>query len=228
MLLLVRTKEFLPKTQALWPKALGFAIAHTSACFKPFEVSSIDGLFITSQAALTALPKSFPKDIPLYCVGTATHHAAEKLDFQHIFTPCEGAAMDMAKAFVQEERPKGTYLHLHGDYADLNWHTLIQNAGHTITGLQVYETQYVQALPEDLLTAFQEKQITDVALFSAQAAKHLLFLCHQANISPSFVTAWCLSPAVAQAAQGFKAAFAAPKPTLKEMKLWMEAQNHGQ
>lgn len=221
MLLVVRTQNRLAETLAAFPQATGLAIAATTP--KVILLPAVQGVIITSQAALAALPKT---DLPLYCVGPQTTKMAKKLGFQ-VALAGTGSAEDLAAQLLTYLEQPTTLCHVHGDYADLAWHQLLLEGGHHLTPLLGYTTHYCDSLPADIMKSFQQNRFTHIALFSAQAAKHLLLLLTRANINPHMLTAYCLSPQVATAAAPFGNTYVAANPTLASLQDLIGEHTHG-
>lgn len=208
--LVVRTADTLADTMLLFPKATPFAIAKTIP--EPITIpEQTELLVLTSQNAVPTLPKTH---LPLVVVGEQTAQIANQHSLNVVATGHSDAAGLVA---VLKNRPEKNILHVHGNDADINWHQQLQSP-QKITGLQGYTTQYCTELPPEIIHKLQEKQLTRVTLWSAQAAHHLHKLLKQAKINAREITAFCLSPQVAQAAAGFGQVVVAPEPNRNAMK----------
>lgn len=215
MILVPRPTPHLPRTLAALRAA-----GHTSLL--PLAITEPHTLPITlppaTQALLLTSPlgvhPGLPTHLPAYCVGSATAEAARTLGLQVVYTGTNNG-VTMARDIFELKLPRIHFTHIHGDHAHMEWHTILQLAGHTVTPLLAYQTRRIQALPPGLLP--QLPRITHTLLFSSGSASHLANLVKQANIQLTG-TAIALSPAVAQAARPhWPAVVKAAKPTLESM-----------
>lgn len=167
-------------------------------------------LIITSvQALQPGLPP-----LPTFAIGDATAEAARKAGLPIQLTGhADGGAL--ASAMLSHLAPNQHVVHLHGDFADMHWHHVLTNAGHTVTPVLAYRTNRVEALPEEVLSQLGE--VTHTLLFSAGSATHLAELIRPTHTAPQGI-AVALSPQVATAARAYWGEVrTAESPTLQAM-----------
>jgi hypothetical protein len=122
--------------------------------------------------------------------------------------------LTMAQDIFALGLPPTRFAHLHGDHAHMEWHQLLNLAGHTVTPILTYQTRRITAIPPEILPMLHNHSTT--LLFSAGTASHLANLMKHANI-PLKGTAIALSPATARAAAGWPKVLIAETPTLDAM-----------
>ncbi len=201
MILLARPRPHLPRTrQALQAMGYGPAqvLSFSLAEPQPLPLTlppSATALLLTSPLACAALAQA-ACTLPVYAVGPTTAAAARAQGLQVVFTG-NNNGVTLAHNITALNLPPQRILHLHGDKAGTDWHSILTTAGHTVTPLLAYRTHYITTLPEPIRQALHTPHSSlFIPLFSAGAARHLAKLLKQANIAPSG-TALCLSSAVA-------------------------------
>lgn len=225
MILVTRTAQKLPETLADYTptfgqnKVLGFAVSSTT----PQKIkipSGVQGLIITSSAAISALPAS-AKNLPVYCVGGATAKAAIKAGFQaSIVGETDGQAL--AEQIVREISPCHLF-HPTADTAKTNYYAHLKTFRFTISSATAYTTQFAEILPEQITSHWP--QITHCLFFSARSASHFCTLVAKKGLKCEHITALALSPQVAAAVQGFSKIEIAKKPTKEAMKSGIRQTN---
>ncbi len=173
-------------------------------------------LILTSPLACPSLANhAHALSLPVYAVGPTTAEAARALGCQVVLIGTDNGHT-MAHDICQHDTLLQTFAHLHGDHAGMDWHSILTEAGHTITPLAAYHTHHVEKLPESAAQRITEQGFPAFTLlFSAGSARHLANLLKQANIMPSG-TALCLSEAVAtEASTYWPHVRIAPQPTLE-------------
>ncbi|TKW60881.1 MAG: uroporphyrinogen-III synthase [Blastochloris viridis] len=189
--------------------------------------SETTALILTSPLACPALavhPQALT--LPVYAVGPTTAEAARALGADVVLIGTDNGHT-MAHDICQQETRLQTFAHLHGDHAGMDWHTILTDAGHTVTPLAAYHTHHVEALP----TAVAQRIAAEgfpafTLLFSAGSARHLANLLKHANITPSG-TALCLSEAVAtEASTHWPHTRIASQPTLEAVVALLAQAEH--
>ena len=142
----------------------------------PVKVSDVDGIVVTSSAALRSLPQT---KLPLYCVGQATADEAQKLGFNVALTG-QGNAAELAEILALELQPQTpTHTLLHPTSADVEntWYAALTSKGFNIKAAMAYEKAYPQELPAEVVCCLTENKVSFTLVFSARSAQALLKLC---------------------------------------------------
>lgn len=220
MFLVVRSAPALPATLARladagYPHAVGLPISDITL-LAPQVSSKADYLVFTSA---NAVHPGYPK-LPVVAVGDVTAEAAAAMGHE-VFHVGNDDGGQMASSLLPRLRRPATLLHLHGDTADLGWHRILAQGGHTVLPVPAYRTAYLPALPEDVRNAFAAGAVRHVLLFSEGGAKHLRHLLAQANMPPWPAnipppTVLALSPKVAEQSP-FPHPRPCPNPSLRAM-----------
>lgn len=217
MILVPRPAPHLPRTLHVLQNA-GFAI------LMPLALSRPQPLPVTIPAAITALLITSPlgvqkglPNLPTYCVGEATAATARKAGLNVVYTGSNNG-VTMARDIFDLKLPRTHFAHLHGDHAGMEWHTILQLAGHMVTPILAYKTQRITKLPNAMVGDLSKLNAQSLTLlFSAGSASHLANLMKHVNIQPTG-TAVAFSPLVATAAEQYWPKVVITKaPTLEAM-----------
>lgn len=170
------------------------------------DFTGVSGLVFTSANGVRSFARRWARrrDLPAYCVGDATADTARQLGFEA--HSADGNRHDLAA--VLTGLPKARLLYLHGRYRQGD----ISAEGQQITSLAIYDQL---ALPLDATTRadLAAGRIAAVALFSPRSAA--LLAAEQRNW-PEMIC-FCISDAVAQAAQPLGRCIVAARPDANAM-----------
>ena len=155
-------------------------------------------VILTSQHAVAALAQA-PRDLPLWCVGPRTVHAARAAGFTRIFQGAgDGAAL---VADVLARPPAGPILHLHGAHLALDVAARLRDAGLRAQGAVVYD-QHAVALSAQGRACLAEAGDVVLPVFSPRTARLLGTELAQIPDIAARLHFLALSPAVARALDG--------------------------
>ena len=196
-ILVVRRQDKLPQTlsalKAHHLPVVGLPIMATAPC-KINIPSGIKGLILTSSAAIPAAKGS---DLPCYCVGPKTAKEAKKAGLKVIYIGTKGGdelAHDIAQKF-----PPQHVCHLTTEQAEIEWYTILKNAGFSIKTLYAYKTTDLTELPHEVVCCFKENRVSSIMFFSSRGAERTYELLKTAgfdiNTVPNFIA---ISQQVAQ------------------------------
>ena len=138
----------------------------------PVNVTDVDGIVVTSSAALRSLPQT---KLPLYCVGQVTADEAQKLGFQVVFTG-QGNAAELAENLALKLKPQ-TLLHPTSADVENTWYAALTAKGFNIKAAMAYEKAYPQELPAEVVCCLTENKVSFTLVFSVRSAQALLKLC---------------------------------------------------
>lgn len=144
--------------------------------FDEVIVSQAKGFILTSQQAAYALPAD-PHDRPVFAVGRASASAARRLGYKHVFAgPSDGAALaEMILSQTSYDIANLCWLRAAKISFDIT--KALAQAGYQSKAQIVYEMCPEQALPDAIISAFQEGKITGImALSKAQLSQFQLLL----------------------------------------------------
>ena len=199
MILVPRPAPHLPHTLAEL-KTAGFTTLISLALTKPQSLpitlpGNTEALLLTSPLGVHP---DLPKTLPAYCVGPATAVIARRQGLNVVYTGTHNG-VTMARDIFELHLPQTRFTHLHGDHAGMDWHTILELAGHMVTPVPAYKTRRIATLPNKIRDQINSHPPQITLLFSAGSATHLANLMKHANIQPTG-TAIAFSPAVAGAA----------------------------
>jgi len=210
-----RTLQALQNAGVMPETILSFVLAEPESL--PIRIPpETTALILTSPLAcpsLAAHPQALA--LPVYAVGPTTAEAARALGCNVVLIGTDNGHT-MAHDICQHETLLQNFAHLHGDHAGMDWHSILTDAGHTVTAIPAYHTHHIETLPANAAQRITTEGFPELTLlFSAGSARHLANLLKQANITPSG-TALCLSEAVAtEAITHWPHTRIAPHPTLE-------------
>lgn len=178
-------------------------------------------LLLTSRhaaPALAFLPEMF-RSMPVYCVGSATAHAAHLQGF----TNTVAGESDVLTLLPQlrAEMGNGNLLYLAGEDTRVDVAALLTPHGITVEKLVTYQAMLTTRLPDNLLNAFKIKAVIGACFFSPRSAQAANELLNQHGIAHQVtqLEAFCLSLPVAEAvaALPWKRIHACATPTISAM-----------
>lgn len=154
-----------------------------------------EALVLTSRHAAHALPDEW-RDLPIYCVGTATAEAVKAYGYANIIVGARDA-MELLPHITEKK-----LVYFSGADTTVDIVALLGVRGAEVERIVVYEAVPEKIFPKLLREALEAREISGVVLFSARTAavacslmKHEEFTRDAARID-----AYCLSLPVAEAA----------------------------
>lgn len=186
------------------------------------DLSSIQAIVITSQNALHHITDhTLFHPFPLYCVGETTAKLALSLGYPYVQS-ADGDAMDLLTLIQQSCSPQtGSLLHLTCPEAPFPFVDQLSLAGYQAQNLMVYSSRLINNFTDVVHHHLHHGRYKNVMLFSPRSAAHFVYLCqfHQLENQISLVSAFCLSPAIAEAIKNivWQNIFIAPKPKLNSL-----------
>ena len=160
-----------------------------------------DAVVLTSRHAAHALKELNDTSIPIFCVGSATAEAARQMGHTHIITG-DGDVLSLVPQILTAAPEHSNILYLSGDDVRIDLPTLLKAKQRHVERIIAYKAESAQSLTPELLTALKQKHITSVSFFSPRSASVAIALLKQHGMEKyaSFIRAYCLSLAVAEAA----------------------------
>lgn len=166
----------------------------------PVELAGVAALIATSANGARAFAAASPRrDLPLYAVGDATADAAREAGFASVLS-AKGDVGDLARLIAAGFDPKaGALLHFAGQ--DVAGDLTGALAGHDLRRVVLYDARAATTLS----AAYRAERPAPegVLFFSPRSAATFVTLLDDAGLSETAaaMTAFCLSPAVAEAAR---------------------------
>ena len=167
------------------------------------SLSGVQAIMATSANGVRALAaRTTERGVPLYAVGDATARAAHGEGF----TQVESAAGDVdALAALVTGRctpAAGALLHVAGTAVAGDLAGTLGRAGFTVCRATLYEARLARTLPAAARRALEDRALDGALFFSPRTAASFDNLLRCAALAEAVqpLTAFCLSPAVAEAA----------------------------
>ncbi len=171
----------------------------------PLDLSGVQALLMTSANGVRAFAgRNGERDLPLFAVGDATAREAEMAGFSSIFV-AEGDVQALASLVKNRLSPGGgRLLHVAGTRLAGDLAGDVQAGGFHYRREVLYEAKAAQSLLPETLSALKQGELTGVLLYSPRTAGIFCSCVRKAGCEESLnrITAYCLSPAVAEAARG--------------------------
>jgi uroporphyrinogen-III synthase len=166
----------------------------------PPDVQAV--LFTSAQGARALAAKNERRDVPVLAVGDATAEVARALGFRDVRSAA-GDARDLAALAAAALDPgKGPVLHAAGRDVAGDVAGALAGRGFRVVRAALYAAELSHALGPATVEALAAGTLDGVLLFSPRAASGFVRLVHAAGLARAGarLVAWCLSPAVAEAA----------------------------
>lgn len=168
---------------------------------------SLDGtqaLLLTSANGARALAGRTPaRDLPVFAVGNATAAAARAAGFSKV-TSADGDVAALADLVIARLDPAaGAVLHAAASSVAGDLGGRLGDAGFAYRRAVLYRARKAEGLADDTAAALREGTLDGVLFFSPRTAATFVSLVADAGLADSVrvLTAFCLSPAVADAAE---------------------------
>jgi uroporphyrinogen-III synthase len=171
------------------------------------SLGTADVFVVTSQQAIPIISQCIiNKEIPIWCVGKTTAAVAQVHGFTHIFTGManNGAALlDGLITFLEENFQKNNsrIIHFSGDVIRVDITEELRKRGYLkAERIVVYQTTKSEAFSLETTLALQENKVDCAFFYSPRTSRLFEELCYKHNLVNScrFITAFCLSSAVAE------------------------------
>lgn len=169
------------------------------------DCAGVSGIIFTSAAAVAFLPTAVLPDgwatWPCYCVGKATAQAASEAGWQNAVS-AEGDGAALAAQVLRQEKTPRVWLHPCGVVRRAEPAATLGAHGHSVLDWEVYDAVAATALPDKARQAIKGQQCSTVLFYSPRSAEIFAALMAQAGLGhlAAAMTAWCLSPQIANAA----------------------------
>ena len=146
-----------------------------------------EGILLTSRHAAYACADF--RDVPLYVVGAQTAEAAKAQGCRDIRTVAADAAQ-----LLSQIPPIRRLVYLSGEHIRFDFATALPHT--QVERIVVYAAHAAEALTPEAVTALHDGSLKGVAFYSPRSAA--IFHRLAAGVDTSALTAYCLSPAIAE------------------------------
>ena len=183
----------------------------------PLDLGGVQALVFTSANGARVFARlSDERDLPVFAVGDASAAAARDAGFARIES-AGGDVDDLARLARERLDPaRGALLHAAGSVVAGDLSGVLAAAGFRLRRVVLYETRKVARLSAGAVEALEAGALDAILFFSPRTASAFVSLADEAGVTAACqrVTAFCLSPAVAEAAEaiGWRQVRVAPRP----------------
>ncbi len=166
------------------------------------DLSGVQALLLTSANGVRAfVGVSDERRLPVYAVGDASARAAAQAGFENV----ESASGDVdALTDLVSKKLKtgdGSLLHIAGSKVAGDLAGFLCKAGYDYHRVQLYHAARAMALSPEGVSAIKNATLEGVVLYSPRTAESFVDLVGKAGLDCRFLTAFCLSKAVANKAR---------------------------
>lgn len=167
------------------------------------------------------------RDLPVFAVGPATAERARRHGFTAVVA-ADGTGAALVDLIMMRLRPDdGPILWASGDDIRVDVAAELGDRGYRVERSVVYRASAAPHLPEDAARALTEGSIDGALFFSPRTAERFATLATDAGLARrvAAMTAYCLSPAVADAARAlpWAAIRTAERPTRADLLAMLDA-----
>lgn len=197
--------------------ALALPLARIAFAGNAPDLIHVQALAFTSRNGALAFAALSPRrDVRAFAVGPATAEALREAGFQQVEEgPSDGAAL-AEKLAAALDPAAGHILHVSGDRVAFDIAAALVDRGFSAARAEVYRTEAVSGIPDQVRSALAQEQIAGVLLYSAAGVCGFHGLLQRAGFAGAALSlrVWCLSMAVAKQAAdlGFQRVRAARTP----------------
>jgi uroporphyrinogen-III synthase len=183
------------------------------------DLGGVQALLFTSANGVRAFAHISPeRGLPVFAVGDATARAAREAGFAAVES-AGGDTDDLVNLVTSRLDPaEGALFHAAGRDVAGDLKGALESAGFTLRRTVLYRAEIAAELPEPAARALGDLGLDGVLLFSPRTATTFVSLVAAAGLTSALadITAYCLSGAVAAAAQGthWGSISIAPRPEL--------------
>jgi uroporphyrinogen-III synthase len=169
------------------------------------DLDGAQAVLATSANGVRALAAATTRrDVPLLAVGPATAEAARAEGFTRVETAGGDVVALASLAAAILDPARGRLVHVAGTAVAGDLKGTLEGGGFTVERAVLYDARPARALAEATVAALRAGRIDGVLLFSPRTAKTFVGLVETAGLGATCrnLTAFCLSPAVADALRG--------------------------
>lgn len=169
----------------------------------PLDLSGIQALLVTSANGARALAaRDERRHLPVFTVGDASARAAAECGFGHVES-ASGDVETLGRLVMDRLNPEtGAVLHVAGSKVAGDLAGIVIESGFTYRREVLYETRKAERFSAAALKSLKAGALDGVLFFSPRTAAAFAALARQAGVQAfcEKIDAYCLSPAVAEAA----------------------------
>ncbi len=195
------------RLRALGHEALAAPLLEIEFLPGPPNLEGVGALLFTSANGVAAFSRSLEVGsgvgaLRVLTVGGATADAARAAGFLNVESAEGDAAALLALARERAAEISGRLLHISGEDQALDLSGALSGAGIAAERHVAYRARAAERLPDAVRTALKTGDVDGVLFFSPRTAESFASLCARDGLSERCrtLTAFCLSPAVAEAA----------------------------
>ncbi len=169
--------------------------------------SDVQGLLFTSANGVRALaqalrrcaPWNIIQDLPTLAVGPHTAETLKEYDFSSVACANGEWRALVEHALSHFHIANGRLLHVTGIATAGHVGETLTAQGYLYERLPLYDMESALVLPAPIVRAFSQHRMDGVVLCSSRTARTFTSLIEEADLigMMQYVTAWCLSPAIA-------------------------------
>ncbi|MCW8971281.1 MAG: uroporphyrinogen-III synthase, partial [Rhodospirillales bacterium] len=171
------------------------------------DLDGVQGLLVTSANGVRAFAaKSDRRDLPVWAVGDASARAALEAGFKQVES-AQGDVETLAALVKKRVDPaKGHLLHVAGSKLAGDLAGDLKAAGYHYRRAVLYTAETPRRLDRDAAVALRGGKVDGVLFFSPRTIETFVTLVRKGRLTKAIggVTAYCLSPAVADRAAALK------------------------
>jgi uroporphyrinogen-III synthase len=157
----------------------------------------IQAVLVTSANGIRALSRrTARRDLPIFAVGPQSADEARKAGFTDVRS-ADGDAKALAEATMRWASRDAALLHVCAEDAPGSLAEILGRNGFTVRRCALYAIEPATVLPSEAKAALQDGALDAVMLFSPRTARIFAFLAD--GLPTEGLTAYCISPATAQA-----------------------------
>lgn len=151
------------------------------------NLENADRVLITSQAVFHHPSlidyKNQLIDKAIYCVGEKTAYAAKTFGFMKV-KQAQGDVFSLIEMLKEEMRSlqQVNWLYLTGRPRKQNIENFLLEHKMPHSVIELYQSEYIQTLPESIMKAIHENEIDFIPVFSQEAAKSIMRCFQNTNI----------------------------------------------
>ncbi len=167
------------------------------------SLDDVQALVFTSANGVRAFARrEISRALAVYAVGDATARAARDAGFA-IVSSASGDVEDLARLIARKADPaRGALLHVTGSMTAGDLAGRLGASGFTLHRATLYRAEPARALPAEAAEALRAGRIDGVLLFSPRTTQLFVTLARAVGSEAlTGIAAYCLSPAVAAAAE---------------------------
>lgn len=170
----------------------------------PLDLKGVQALLVTSANGARAFARrNVERAFRVLAVGDASAREARALGFARVESASGDVAALAALCRDRLDPAKGEVLHVAGTRVAGDLSGLLGNAGFRCRREVLYEARAADSLSPATIGALRAGALDGVLFFSPRTAEAFVALCGRAAVVPALgrLTAFCLSPAVADKAR---------------------------